>query len=724
MGTIERIRQISPYAFIAFAVIFILFMVLSDNISSLTSSGGESIQTAVIAEINGDKIYYKDYEERVRQRIEQMRNNPQTQDQEIDDQSIRTQIWNEMVDEILLNQAGKKFGITVTDEEIADILIENPPDFLKQSFTDTAGNFDKNLYLELITNPERLIYYTGQNPDELDPEEKNRQINNFRNEIVNVTEYLKLQKLNEAMDNTIKAAYAISSPSYVEEKYINNNSTADINFIYLGIESVNDSINVTDKEIEEYYNAHKGMYKTKENRRVKTLSFDFLPSKDDSNRVNKRVEKVTNELNAATTDLERDSIFAIKMNEYSGIENDWKLIQDVPPQTAAVLADIPTNAVFGPVPMMDGVHFYRVDGRRQGEQEVVKASHILIGFGNNKDSAKAEANKVLSLAKKGNFAELASKYSEDKGSAAQGGDLGYFGKGRMVPEFEKAAFGAPVGGVVGPIESQFGYHIIKVTDKRSEEIKYSEIMFAPTISGATKNKIKRDAYAAMKQIEDGVNIDTLAAKLGVRCDESHSIQKYQPFQGSMSLSNKIFEAKLNDVLAPQEISNNYVVVCQVSKIIKDGITPLEEVKESVSSKIAKIKKLDILKKRMNEVYNSVKNLNTLPMDSAASLPYDVKVYSAQINNNGAIQGAPTDHIATSAIFNNLKVGKINEPVRGGNGYFIVELKNKTMASIKDKKDMQDADVEQYSRNLFNTWFSNFKAESKIVDKRSKYYGEY
>ena len=127
---------------------------------------------------------------------------------------------------------------------------------------------------------------------------------------------------------------------------------------------------------------------------------------------------------------------------------------------------------------------------------------------------------------------------------------------------------------------------------------------------------------------------------------------------------------------------------------------------------------------MNEVYNSVKNLNTLPLDSAASLPYDVKVFSTQINNNGAIQGAPTDHIATSAIFNNLKVGKINEPVRGSNGYFIVELKNKTMASIKDKKDMQDADVEQYSRNLFNTWFSNFKAESKIVDKRSKYYGEY
>ncbi len=727
MGTIERIRQISPYAFIAFAVIFVLFMVLSDNISSLTSSGGESIQTAVIAEVNGDKIYYKDYEERVRQRIDQMRNNPQTKEQEIDEASIRTQIWNEMVDEILLRQAGEKFGITITDEEIADILIENPPDFLKQSFTDTAGNFDKNLYLELITNPEKIIYYTGQNPEELDADEKNRQINNFRNELVTIGEYLKLQKLNEAMENTIKAAYSISSPSYIKEKYINNNSTADINFIYLGVEAVNDSsIQVSDEEIKDYYNAHKGMFKTKENRKVKTLTFNFIPSAEDSAKVNNRIEKIANDLNSALTPEAKDSIFSIKLNEYSGLENDWKLIQDINPQASTVLGNAPEKTIIGPISMIDGTHFYRIDGRRKGTQEVVKASHILINFNNNKDSAKAAANKILALAKKGNFAELAAKHSEDKGSAMQGGDLGYFGKGRMIPEFEKAAFNTPIGKVAGPIETQFGYHIIKVVDKKSDELKFSEIILFPTVSIATKNKIKRDAFAAMKQIENGANIDTLAAKLNIQCEESYSLKKHQEYQGSMSLSNKIFDASLNEVIPPQEIKDNYVVVCQVSKIIKDGTAPLEEVREQIISKISKIKKLDIVKTKIYEVYNNVKNMTTLTMDSTITLPYNVKILNAQTNNNGTIKGAPTDYIATSKIFNNLTKGKINSPIRGSNGYFIIELINKTIASIKDPKELKDVDKEkeQASRNLFNTWFSNFKTESKIKDKRSKYYSEF
>jgi len=91
MGTITKIRQISPYVFVVFAVLFITFMVLSDNISQL-AGGGENPQTAVIAEVNGEKIYHKDFEERVRIRIEQMRNDPQNEGRDIDEQTIRTQI--------------------------------------------------------------------------------------------------------------------------------------------------------------------------------------------------------------------------------------------------------------------------------------------------------------------------------------------------------------------------------------------------------------------------------------------------------------------------------------------------------------------------------------------------------------------------------------------------------------------------------------------------------
>ncbi|HXX57982.1 MAG TPA: peptidylprolyl isomerase, partial [Thermodesulfovibrionales bacterium] len=87
----------------------------------------------------------------------------------------------------------------------------------------------------------------------------------------------------------------------------------------------------------------------------------------------------------------------------------------------------------------------------------VRASHILV-------KTEDEANKIMEQLKKGaDFAKLAKEKSIDKGSAANGGDLGYFSRGQMVPEFEKAAFALKKGEIGGPLKTQYGYHIIKVT---------------------------------------------------------------------------------------------------------------------------------------------------------------------------------------------------------------------------------------------------------------------
>jgi foldase protein PrsA len=95
------------------------------------------------------------------------------------------------------------------------------------------------------------------------------------------------------------------------------------------------------------------------------------------------------------------------------------------------------------------------------QKEQVKASHILV-----EDEAKAKkVKKELDGGK--DFAELAKEYSTDASNAAKGGDLGYFGKGEMAKEFEEAAFGMKVGEVSAPVKTDFGYHIIKVADKKA-----------------------------------------------------------------------------------------------------------------------------------------------------------------------------------------------------------------------------------------------------------------
>ena len=718
MGTISKIRQISPYLIAAFAILFITFMVLSDNIVNLAETGGENLQTAAICEINGEKIFYRDYEKRVRERIEQIRNDQQNPSNEVDEQNVRNQIWDEMVREMLLRQAGEQLGIAVTDAEILDILLENPPDFMKSQFTGEDGVFNRQLYLEVITNPDVIMNLLG----EIAHEEKVRYIADFRKHLVLVTELLRQQKLSETMTSTISTAFAVSSPNFVGRKFIDDNSTASVNYIFVGLNTITDSIDVTDEEIKNYYDKNKEFYRSKNQRKVKTLTFPIAPSDEDSARAVRRIERIQEELASVHTSEEKDSIFSVKLNEYTGTETDWQLMQDINYQVLSILGNASEGEIFGPVQSYDGIYFYRLDGRRSGENEVVRASHILISFNNNKDSARAYAAKLMREINAGNFAEYAIKHSEDKGSGAQGGDLGYFGRGRMVPEFEKAAFGARVGAIVGPVESQFGYHIIRVVDKKSDEMKYSFISFKPTISMATRNKIKRDAFAAMKQIEEGVNIDTLASRLELHSSESPLLSRDRPFQGSMFLTNRIFEAKLGDVLEPREIANgSNVIVLQVSDVRKAGIAPLEDVKDQIKAKLTRIKRLDLAKLKAEQIYNVVKNHTSL--NDIEELPEGVRVESAEVRNNGFIAGVPTDFAATSNIFK-LPTNQINSPIRGEHGYFIFEIKSREIPTAEQAKDAEDLTRAQYVRGLFDTWFNKFREDSKILDHRSKYYSEY
>ena len=97
------------------------------------------------------------------------------------------------------------------------------------------------------------------------------------------------------------------------------------------------------------------------------------------------------------------------------------------------------------------------------EQRCVR--HILF----NKDQKEKAEDVKQKLENGGDFAKLAKEYSQDPGSAEKGGDLGCLGKGETVPEFEQAAFGAKQGEIVGPVKTEFGYHILKVTDVKTEQ---------------------------------------------------------------------------------------------------------------------------------------------------------------------------------------------------------------------------------------------------------------
>ncbi len=118
--------------------------------------------------------------------------------------------------------------------------------------------------------------------------------------------------------------------------------------------------------------------------------------------------------------------------------------------------------------------FFATNSKEYDQAQEVRAAHILIKFDKDvpesEPKAKSKIEEIKKRTLKEDFGILAAQVSEDLGSKTKKGDLGFFGKGRMVPEFEAAAFGQPVGAVSDPVRSDFGYHLIKVLEKKEAKI--------------------------------------------------------------------------------------------------------------------------------------------------------------------------------------------------------------------------------------------------------------
>lgn len=156
--------------------------------------------------------------------------------------------------------------------------------------------------------------------------------------------------------------------------------------------------------------------------------------------------------------------------------------------------------------------FYDENQKEFEEPETVKASHILIlvGKDDSEDVVKAkleEAKKAAARAKKEDFAKVAKEVSEEPGAAESGGDLGYFPKDRMVPEFAEAAFSQKVGQVGEPVRTQFGWHVIKVTDKKpAGTVSYDEVK-KQLLAYLKTDKQRKAVQEMLKSMRDSAKVE-------------------------------------------------------------------------------------------------------------------------------------------------------------------------------------------------------------------------
>lgn len=257
--------------------------------------------------------------------------------------------------------------------------------------------------------------------------------------------------------------------------------------------------------------------------------------------------------------------------------------------------------------------YYEQNQSRWTSPEQRRASHILIEFGSDKAAAQKQAEEILAQAKAdpSKFAELATKYSADTGSASSGGDLSYFGKGMMVKPFEDAVFAAKEGDIVGPVESEFGYHIIYVTGVQPAAVKPFE---------AVKGEIEREYANQMaiqvfaKKAEEFTNmvyeqpdsLDPVAEKFGLKIETVDSVTREGVADPELRrlITDHVVEGlfsaeclKEKQNTSAMEVAPNTLVAARVVEYKPQAQRPFDEVKSAIEETI----KLEMASKKALEV---------------------------------------------------------------------------------------------------------------------------
>ena len=236
--------------------------------------------------------------------------------------------------------------------------------------------------------------------------------------------------------------------------------------------------------------------------------------------------------------------------------------------------------------------------KQQAADEQRRARHILVEVGQNASeqevaAAREKAEKLVKQLREGaDFAELAKKESDDPGSAPQGGDLGFFGRGAMVPEFEEAAFALAKGAISDPVRSPFGFHIIQVTDIRKGKAPSFEEMRDQLIEEAYREQVEERFYDLADKLSNAAfeqpdSLEAAAEATGLKIQETGWVSQQGGGSGIAAEPKVLAAAFSNDVLEegnnsePIELGPDHVVVVRVAERKPARQRPLDEVRDQI-----------------------------------------------------------------------------------------------------------------------------------------------
>jgi len=336
---------------------------------------------------------------------------------------------------------------------------------------------------------------------------------------------------------------------------------------------------------------------------------------------------------------------------------------------------------------------YNENIQQYSTPEQVRASHILLKTeGKDEAAVKKQAEEILAKAKGGaDFAELAKKYSQDDSNASKGGDLDYFPRGRMVPEFDQVAFSMKPGQISDPVKTQFGYHIIKVVDtKPASQRPLNEVR------AQIEDQLKwEQAQAEAQKLADDVakdlkkpgDFDAVARARGLKVSESGFFQQDEPIAGigmAPAVAQQAFTMSTGEVSDPIRTPQGFAFITVLAR--QDPYVPkLEEVKNKVKDEVLKQKSIEAARQKAAALDQALKSGDFEKVAKDAGL----EAKKTDLIARGAAVADLGVSPAIDAVAFTLPVNGVSAPIVTDNGAAVIKVVEKNSAAAGELEKQKD-----------------------------------
>lgn len=693
MAVMAKMRDLAPVFIISVGVVFVLFMVISD--SNVMEALGA--RTNVIGSVNGEDITYQQFSQFIDRALENRR--AQTGEDVPPEQmgQFRDQVWDALVSQMITSQKIDEFNIEVTNDEISEVILsDNPPAFLKQNFIDSTGNFNREAYQTALRDP------------------RNKEA------VLQAEDVVKQQLIAEKLQQILFATLTVSEHE-MKRAFVKNNIRMTAEYVLVDLLTIPDStINVTEEDYKAYYASHKDEFKREEQRVLDFVMFNVAPSKGDTMAV---LENMNNVLEFAKTDTSSfQSVVEIYSEEpYS---RDTLLATQLDADVVSLALDGKTDEILGPIATQSGYGLFKVYGVVDGEDEFVRASHILVSKSETVKDDSAEAYKLYEELKNGaDFEAYAKEYSQDPGSARLGGDLGWFGKGRMVQEFSDACFAGTIGEIQAPVKTNYGYHIIRVEGRTDKKFIVEKIINKVEVSATTRDDMYQQAsdFAFVAE-ENGFQEEAELNGYTVSTTPAFSKDVYAiPGIGyNQALMHFVFDNSKGAISPVYSVPTGYVVAA-ISEEMPEGFKDFEEVKADVKRMVIREKKYEKAREIVSEIKQKIGNELAAALDMYEGVKFSL---AEDFSIDGTIPTIGVDYAFSNAAYE-LATNTISAPVKGQRGYYLIRVLRKTpfdsTAYQMQKNTLRDNLLLEKKNTYFNQWMSNLQEDASIVDNRYKFY---